>query len=282
MKRYLLLLGGILCLSLLQAQELKVVNFQRLERDLYARTHERVDLNDEPCGVLRVSLPNAKAFKFAGNIIGDVIYESGQALVYLTAGTRKIRISSDKFGSMSYEFPERIQKQVVYKLTLKLEVSEAKKTRTLVMPVVGIGEVTSYGLMVGIVKKWGGYAKVKYSFTGQATTLSCDKDGYLLDGTGEKLWFTGEKASSRLAITAGGMYRVILPLYLYAGIGYGYKKSAWEMADGNWAEADAHTSKGLEAEVGGIYRFKNFALSAGLQTNQFKYMEATVGIAVMF
>ena len=40
--------------------------------------------------------------------------------------------------------------------------------------------------------------------------------------------------------------------------------------------------KGIEAELGGIYRIKNVAISAGVQTNSFKYWESTLGVGIMF
>ena len=282
MKRSLLTCGLLFLLStLLCAQELKVESFQRLDRDLLARTSERLDLNDVPCAVLRVSVANARSFTFAGHIIGDVSYQPGEAIVYLTNRTRKIRISSDKFGTLDYEFPERLQKSVTYRLSLSLVIPESQKIRTLLMPVIGVGEVVSYGAMIGIVKKWGGYVKVKYSFSGQSTDVSCADNG-VVAGTSAPAWFTGHDEASRFAVTAGGLYRVVLPFYLYAGVGYGYKRLAWEMADGRWAEASEHSPEGVEGELGGIYRINNFAVSAGVQTTQFKHWEATLGVAVMF
>ncbi|MBQ8674496.1 MAG: hypothetical protein IJ511_10760, partial [Bacteroides sp.] len=70
--------------TLAMAQELQVKDFQRLDRDLYARTHERLDLNETPCAVVRVSVANAKDFSFTGNIIGQVEYHPGEAIVYMT------------------------------------------------------------------------------------------------------------------------------------------------------------------------------------------------------
>ncbi len=282
MKRKLFFLCGLLLgmFASLQAQDLQT-SFEKLERDLYARTHERLDLNDVPCAVLRVSVSNAKEFTFSGNIIGDVIYEPGEAIVYMTNKSRKVRITSDKFGSMDFEFPERLEKQVVYRLTLKVVIPEAKKTRTLVMPLAGLGEVTSVGMMLGIVKKWGGYAKVKSSLSSQSTSLACNSQG-IIEGSSDQAWLTGKSASSRFALTGGVLYRVALPFYLYAGGGFGSKKLAWEMPNDTWAEVSDASYDGFEAELGGIYRIKNFAMSAGVQTNQFKYWEATVGVAFMF
>jgi hypothetical protein len=89
-----------------------------------ARTKPRLDLNDVPCAVLRVSAADIKAYNFEGNIIGDVVYAPGEALVYMTNNARHIDIKSDLFGSMKFEFPERLRKQVVYKLSLKVEAPE--------------------------------------------------------------------------------------------------------------------------------------------------------------
>ena len=288
-KQRLLLLGFLLllCAAFAQAQELKVSAFQRMDRDLLARTQERLDLNDEPCAIVRVSVANAKNYTFEGNVIGDVIYKPGEAIVYMAQGSRNITIKSDEFGSLKYEFTQKLEKQVVYKLALQLETPDSKKTRTMVMPVVGIGSTSSYGLMVGVVKKWGWYLKAKYDFKSLETTAECDGEGNNLSGT--PMWFTGETASSRMAITTGVMRRVAKPLYLYAGVGYGYKKLAWEMAEGEsgtnsdlWAENTDESYSGVEADLGLVLRTGNVAFTAGVQSNSFKYFEATVGIGIMF
>ena len=244
-------------------------------------------MNDVPCAIVRVSVANAKDFTFEGNVIGDVVYRPGEALVYMTEGSRNLTIKSDAFGSLKYEFTQKLEKQVVYKLELRLETPDSKKTRTMVMPVMGIGSTMSYGLMVGVVKKWGWYLKAKYDFKSQETVGECDGDGVSLDGT--PMWFTGQTASSRMAITTGAMYRVAKPLYLYMGAGYGYKKLAWEMAEGEsgtnsdqWAENQDQTFNGIEADLGLVLRMKNFAITAGMQSNSFKYFEATVGLGIMF
>ena len=287
LKFLLLTLFLFLFAGIVQAQELKVTAFQRMDRDLLARTQERLDLNDVPCAIVRVSVANAKDYTFEGNIIGDVIYKPGEALVYMTQGSRNLTIKSDAFGSLKYEFTQKLEKQVVYKLALKLETPDHKKTRTMVMPVAGIGSTVSYGLMVGVVKKWGWYLKAKYDFKSQETSGECTTAGTNMQGT--PMWFTGETASSRMAVTTGLMCRLAKPLYLYMGGGYGYKQLAWEMAEGEsgtnsnqWAENTDETFKGIEADLGLVLRAKNFAITAGVQSNSFKYFEATVGLGIMF
>lgn len=115
---YLILLGlGV------QAQDVKPV-FEVLEFDLIARTKPRMDLNEIPCAVLRVSASEIKGYQFEGNIIGDIIYNPGEAIIYMTNNSRNITIKSDLFGTMKYEFAERLRKQVAYKLSLKIEAPE--------------------------------------------------------------------------------------------------------------------------------------------------------------
>ena len=49
-----------------------------------------------------------------------------------------------------------------------------------------------------------------------------------------------------------------------------------------WAENKDETATGVEADLGLVLRAKNFAITAGLQSNSFKYFEATVGLGIMF
>lgn len=263
------------------AQEVQVKSFQKLERDLTARTHERLDRNDEPCAVVRVSVPKARHFVFEGNVIGQVEYLPGEALVYMSSGTRRITIQSEEFGTLRYEFPYRLTKHAVYKLELNLILNEDKKIRTLVMPVAGIGKVPSYGIMLGIVKRAGAYLKVKSNLKSASADYKCDANG-VLEGYDSPSFFTGRKQDARLAVTGGALLRVSRPVYLYAGGGYGYKKLNWELADSTFAENTDESYTGAEAEAGALYRLKNFAFSAGVQTNSFKYWEATVGFGIMF
>ncbi len=106
-----------------QGQDVKPA-FEVLEFDLIARTKPRLDLNEIPCAVLRISAADIKGYVFEGNIIGDIEFSPGEALIYMTNNSRRITIKSDLFGVINYEFPERLRKQVVYKLSLKVEEPE--------------------------------------------------------------------------------------------------------------------------------------------------------------
>ena len=122
-KNHLSLILMLMFTIITQAQDVKP-QFEILEFDLLARTKPRLDLNDVPCAVLRVSAADIKAYSFEGNIIGDIVYNPGEALIYMTNNSRHVDIKSDLFGTLKYEFPERLKKQVVYKLSLKVEAPE--------------------------------------------------------------------------------------------------------------------------------------------------------------
>lgn len=276
MKRFILLLISFLGLSSLAiAQEIQVKNFQKLERDLTARTKPRFDLNENPCALIKIET-TGKDFQIEGNVIGEPIYQKGEVLVYVTQGIRRLTLKHERFGVLRYEFPEKIVKQVVYELSLKLIEDKNNKMRTLVMPVLNASSShLSYGMMVGIVKKTGGYIKVNTDFG----SVSSDADS---NSGSTDYWYSGDESKSRFAITAGVLQRLWKTGYLYAGAGYGTRNMAWETVEGQWVKIEDRSYEGVEVELGGIVRFGGVALSLGVQTNQFKKVEGTVGIGIMF
>lgn len=284
MKKLILFLSLFMAVSSsVFAQEIRVKSYKALERDLTARTQERLDRNDNPCSVIKI-VSSGKDFSFEGNVIGDPVVKNGETMIYITEGTRRLTIRHAKYGVLRYELPERVKKQTVYELTLKLIEDKNNKLRTLVMPVAGINpEQFSYGIMVGLVKRTGGYIKAKYSFKNVSMdNMECDDSGVLTGTEGSLPWYSGNTEKSRLAITGGVLQRIWKTGYVYAGAGYGFRTLGWETTDGLWVKNIDHSYKGVEAEIGLIIRFGGFAISAGAQTNQFKYAEANVGIGIMF
>ena len=73
-----------------QGQELAVKGMQATN-DLSASTQRRVDLNGEPCGLVKVQLAAANV-GFEGNVIPPVDYRGGEYWVYMTKGSQELRI----------------------------------------------------------------------------------------------------------------------------------------------------------------------------------------------
>lgn len=285
MKNIMLLLWvGVLSFyaSSLWAQDL-VPSFQRLDRDLLARVHPRLDFNEEPCAVVRVSVADAKQYTFEGNIIGDVTYTSGEACVYMSRGSRSLTIKSDKFGVLKYDFPQPLEKQVVYRLHLKLVEPEEKKRKTLVLLEGGWHpSQTSFGAMVGIVARHGAYLRIRSDFGSISADLECDDTGSLA-GVGEAPYYVqGSTKKARMSVTGGYLRRISKPLYLYAGAGYGNRVLAWETIQGEWVKNTDHSTIGVAAELGLVGRWGSMAFSLGCQTIQGQYVELGLGIGFFF
>ena len=106
MKKLLLLLLT-LCLSTgVNAQEeVTVKTFKELMSDLSARTNRRYDLNDEPCALVKVQYPKAGA-TFEGSIVGDAEYKNGEYWVYVSKGTKRIRVHLPKVPTIVVEFSD--------------------------------------------------------------------------------------------------------------------------------------------------------------------------------
>ena len=185
---------------------------------------------------------------------------------------------------MKYEFPEQLEKQMVYKLDLKLILPEDQKRKTIVMLEGGFhSSQASFGVMAGIVAKHGAYVRFRSNFGSTSADLECDDTGALTSGgTGTPYYVEGSSAKSKLSITGGYLYRFMKPLYGYVGAGYGQRTLAWETVEGKWVKNTDHSASGIAMEIGAIGTYNNFALSLGIQTIGFKYMELGIGIGYFF
>lgn len=290
-KKILLLLGLLVCMGIqtITAQELVIEGFSKLDRDLYARTHERLDGNEVPCAVLRVSVANAKDYTFEGNMVGAVVYEPGEAIIYLTNRSRNITIHSNKsgtrkvvFADMNSEIPY-LEKSTTYRLELKLILPDDQQRRTLVIGNVGYHPAQmSYGAMIGVAAKHGAYMHIRTDFGSATTSQQCDDSGMLLSLNKMPYYMEGASHTARFSFTGGYMCRFARFLYGYVGGGYGYRTLAWETTEGELVENVDHSASGIAVEAGLIGNFKRFALSVGCQAVDFKYPELNVGIGYFF
>ena len=276
--RKLLTLLLLLVGTALTAQEIEIQSFEPT-LDISAKINPIYDANGDAGALIRISIASDNA-SFSGNIIGEPLRDHGDWLVYVPTGSQFLRISVDGYASVNFDFPIRIESFRTYELRINLPSRE--KANTLILPTYSISNVhSSYGLMIGYVNRFGGYFRVKSDFNfGLSTIGDCDDKGR--DGL-SSLWLTGEDTKkSRLAITAGAMFRIGRPIYAYIGAGYGYRTLAWQNYDGTYYKVTPSSFSGIEAETGLLARLGVIALSAGVQTNQFKFVEANLGIGLMF
>lgn len=123
----------------------------------------------------------------------------------------------------------------------------------------------SFGITYGRVKLFGWYANFTIG-TGGHYGYSYTANNY---GRPEQTvpFYTGKSSLNRLSFTGGGIVRMVIPLYLYLGIGYGYVSTTREISSGQWVMMDPwsrlslghamHWDFGLQGNI------KGFTIAAG-------------------
>lgn len=100
-------------------------------------------------------------------------------------------------------------------------------------------------------------------------------------------FYSGKHTSTRISATAGALVRLHIPMYLYAGVGYGYRGLFYETTDQEWVAW--HTANtiyhGMHWEAGLMGNIKGFAISLGVSSiTDFSnmYYEAKLGLGYCF
>lgn len=266
-----------------QSRRLVLRNFDVDLVDLRAKTDPVYDNNDKPTALVDISIVSIDSL-LVEDIVGVPEHSPGNWVVHMSEYSKQIVIRVEGFEPFVFVFPPNkpLISGNVYTLDLAVEV--INPIRTIVMPTFSYNlSQYSYGIMLGFGNRNVGFIHAKTDFHfGLNPDISCDAKGNI---EGVKGWFTGKTQKSRFAITAGYMRQVFDPLYIFAGGGYGSRILTWEMFQTeekyNYARVEPFSFRGYEVELGLLFRFGPVCLSAGVQTNQFKYFEANVGIGVM-
>ena len=104
------------------AQNLGIKDFREASAiDLSARVNERTDLNGNPCALVRVELPLEGA-GFEGNVIGVPEFRINEYWVYMSTGSKHLKIHAPGHSSLFVSFPDfgvdRVVSRHAYELTL--------------------------------------------------------------------------------------------------------------------------------------------------------------------
>lgn len=128
-RQLFLLIASLLITITSMGQDLKVRTMSLNTSDLSASTYERKDLNKQACALVKVQLA-AYGAKFEGNVIGDVAYKTGEYWVYMTQGSRELRVKHPNYLPLHVNFADYgVGRGVMSKQTYTL---------TLVMPQIGM------------------------------------------------------------------------------------------------------------------------------------------------
>ena len=139
----------------------------------------------------------------------------------------------------------------------------------------------SFGLTYGHVKRLGWYANVmsNFGFT-FSSDYESDANGCI---NGEYPFYSGNHKATYLSASVGAVVRLHIPVYLYGGVGYGYRSVFYELATGEWTSCKAETasSHGLHWEAGLLCNIKGFALSGGVSSStnfDASFFETKIGV----
>lgn len=229
-------------------------------------------------------------------MLGDAVLSCNVEVIMLVGGSTPLkfvllpselkgdfgRITESGFKQIRYNVVKR-KKELAGKdvrFTLNVKSKDVLDDEILAMYNMSVTPQLSYGLMLGYVKKFGGYVKFRSDFQFGKAAYTCNRHGEI-DGGG-LLWTSGAQRKSRLQATGGALFRLTQWLYPYAGVGYGSREVQWQDYEGNWAKVSNYSCKGIAAEAGAIVKIGPVALSVGASTTAFRYTELEVGLGVMF
>lgn len=110
----------------LSAQKIEVKDFGEIS-EIQMVSMQRQDVNGGICALVRVVVPFNEGTLFQGNVIGDTEYKGNEYLVYMTEGSRFLRIHYPNcetlmihFGKEGEECPDGLKGKTVYELVLGL------------------------------------------------------------------------------------------------------------------------------------------------------------------
>ena len=119
----ILLIVSLMMALAAQTQELTIKSMSAAPYDLSASTKRQLDLNSQPCALVKVQLPLPGAV-FEGNVIGKTEYKTNEYWVYMTEGSKELHIKHPNYQRLVVNFPDygikSLHSLVTYKLELQL------------------------------------------------------------------------------------------------------------------------------------------------------------------
>lgn len=120
-----------MCLLLLAqvavAQKLNVESMKAVTNDISASQHERKDLNGQACALVKIQLVGSIK-RVEGNVIGQVVNRDTEKWVYLTDGTKEMKIIPEDYLPLQVQFADYGIKQVKSKVTYVLTLYDPSQT----------------------------------------------------------------------------------------------------------------------------------------------------------
>lgn len=133
--------------------------------------------------------------------------------------------------------------------------------------------LTSIGLTVGRVKRFGWYVSVSSSlnFVGlkpdglqykdYSIPLPLPPNYNSYEENAHAHFYNGETSVTVVSIIGGGVVRLNKIMDLRVGLGYGFRSISWKTMSGNWWRIENCLSRGLDVSAGMIFHIKRIIVS---------------------
>lgn len=136
-----------------------------------------------------------------------------------------------------------------------------------------------FGITVGQLGQFGWYAKgMMTPSIPQRAEFNCDADGLVGDIMPA---YSGRSNTFKGYGIGGASVRLGVPLYLYAGVGYGSRQLCWETSNNKWVNNLSGSCSGLVVDAGIMTTIKGFILTAGATSLQSK-IDINLGVGYAF
>lgn len=153
----------VICVTSSHAQELSVRDFREATNDLSARTKPRQDLNGNDCALVKVQIV-ATGVVFTGNVMGDVAFLNNEYWVYMTAGSKRLKVTHPSHLPLEVSFADYGISQLRGKTTYVLAIllgntpKEVRQVRRYQRPTSGYLQTgLNAGTLMGIPFQAGAY-----------------------------------------------------------------------------------------------------------------------------
>ena len=107
--------------AVVSAQELQITDARRTMEPMTVPM-QRLDFNNQICAMVKVELPVA-GVQFEGNVVGEPLFKTTEYWVYLTPGTKMLKIKAPGHYSLMADFPALglgpLESKSIYYLTIK-------------------------------------------------------------------------------------------------------------------------------------------------------------------
>nr|WP_289712487.1 SEL1-like repeat protein [uncultured Muribaculum sp.] len=239
----LFILSGTLIVS---SQELKVTGFRAVPMDLSASTHMRRDANGTPCALVKVQL-RATGASFEGNIVGDTQFRTNEYWVYLTEGTKMLRIKHISAQPLMVRFADHGTESLLAKNTYELSVAlPTVPTQTMQQVVINFTPESAMVIIDGkVIKSTGGTA---------TTTLPADNEySYIVAAEG----YDTSEGAFRLKATSPT--RLNIQLYKESASTQQLTGTGNLPATNNTSTTTATNAPTIYAQANKEYNAKNYA-----------------------